>query len=354
MSRRVAYMLGGLLTVVSISLFVIAWATFEAGKPGAPPFADARPDYGVEAGMKLYVPPEAEISSVDTTVYFRDNSGTTHVDVEIFIIGDSLAQLAFPAVIEFREGARMHTGGRSKLTIDRVPAAVVVSRSGAQYIMLRIGGENKESFATVDVSGDLQISAMTTENSRTNFASPKFGDVRECDFLGPGMDVDTFADEYACNIDLLMKASVELKIEGFRRAATRLDYVEPDPADGGGTTLQWRTDNPDLGFRARASWADIAQEANVQRYLFASGVIVGIGTAVAPAAVQLLITASRRRVQPTQDDSSSIEVEGPSTPNEDNPAAVTGSPVPVDDVCLPATEGSALSSENHEPESERH
>lgn len=293
MRKRTSFAAGIFLAGLSLGLFVLSWFLFEAGKPGAPEFSDARTDYGVDAGVRVYLPSAAGVKSINTKVYFKDVAGETSEDIEVTIWRDPSPRTR-TAVVEIREAARLAPDDLERSLTDFFQSrttSVIVSSNGNQYLISR--EDPADRTWTIRVSGRMRVPALTIENSRTSFVSPKFGDVRFCSFLSDGsttepVDVERFRDEYFCDVGPEFSSSVEMQIEGYLRRATRLDYSEPDPAEAEGTTLRWQTNEPDLGFRARASYADIGTEASVQRYLFASGVVVGLAAAAAPISVELL------------------------------------------------------------------
>lgn len=292
-----------ILVVLSIALFVLAWALFEAGKPGSPIFSDALPTYGVNSGVNLYLPKSPGFSRIATTVYLKEVSGYTNEDIAIEILGDNNN---YTAVLELREAARIVPDDlKASLQKWAKPgyASVVNSTNGNQYLIARSPGED---VWTLHLSGRMLTPALNTEQSRTSFVSPKYGNVEFCQFL-PGarsressstVDVESFRNEYICDyspkdpstvFDPEFPHSVDMEIEGYLTRAARLDYTDPPPSmSGQGTALHWHTDDPQLGFRARASYSDLAEEADEQRYIFASGVVAGIASAGIPSIIALL------------------------------------------------------------------
>jgi hypothetical protein len=338
------------LLVLSLLLFGVAWVMFDKGKPGAPEFADAQVDYGVDPGVQIYLPSAFDPTKVATTVYFKETKDGTREDIKVDVIGDALKRQRITIVIELREAARFIPADLAHSSTDD-ETVTAVSRNGNQYIIATLDGRGRLGVEGLQVSGRMQIPALNTENSRTSFASPKFGSVRFCDFLQTSppatqqtpIDVENFADPYPCDsnsarnrgrslTDLAknppFKAPVALEIEGYLRRATRLDFYSPSPPSNEGTNLRWSTDDSDGEFRVRASYVDIGEEANVQRYLFISGVVVGLAAAIAPIAWPLVANAFRTRRQlraAGEHETAPPETTPPETtpPDETNPGETT-------------------------------
>ena len=75
---------------------------------------------------------------------------------------------------------------------------------------------------------------------------------------------------------------------GLDRAATRVDYSSPSPDDDVDEVLHYQSDDARNGFRARASFVDLNDEARDQRLLFISGIAIGLASAIVPSALPLL------------------------------------------------------------------
>ena len=308
------------LLVASFVLFGVAWVMFDKGKPGAPEFADARANYGVDPSVRIYLPSAFDPTKVETTVYFKESQDGTYEDITVTVVGDALKRQRVTIIIELREAARFIPADLAQAsTTDGTMTAV--SRKGNQYIIASLEGAGRLGVEGLQISGRMQIPALKTENSRTSFVSPKFGSVQFCDFLEASppaiqqtpIDVEAFIDPYVCDsqsarnrgrslTDLAKNppftTPVTLEIEGYLRRATRLDFYSPSPPSNDGTKLHWSTEESQGAFRVRASYVDIGAEASVQRYLFISGVVVGLAAAIAPLAPPLLKDAFKRRRRP--------------------------------------------------------
>jgi hypothetical protein len=337
-SERSKLLVGGGLAVLTLVLLALSWWTFESGKPGAPPFADARSDYGVDAGVRVYFPPGTGVKRVELQAFYRDDSGVTRQDLELRFVFGQPVRARIPIYVELREGARLIDDGSQRVQINGSPVDVQESRAGAQYVFFWLTSDGALAPA-FQLSGELRIAALNTENSRSSFVSPKLGEICLYSLVDPGVDVEELTDRYVCEVGSDPMSRVEILVEGFLRTATRLDYVQPDPAEGEGTALRWVSDDADGGFRARASYVDIGQEADVQRYLFASGIVVGLAAAIAPAAVQLLAGGltdmRRRRGREAAEDSA--EADDPTVPEPDDPGGADDGPVPGSERASDAT-----------------
>ena len=299
MASLVKTISGLILLVASVVLLVLAWWLFQAGAPGAPDFPDAKPNYGQNSGTRLYLPASISLSEVDTQVNFRDRDGVTVQEITISTWKKDVPEGFFFAVLELREGARMDNIRYEGFASSTYKLDIAESVSGYQYIVIPLDF----SVRGAQLVGDMEISAINSENSRTSFVSPKFGSIRRCAsipqpsdgsiFDAPPIDFSELAAPFngPCVVDVPLQSKVSIAVVGLSRSATRIDYSDPIPAvekDLRTSSISYSTDEADEGFRARASYVDINREASVQRFLFIAGILVGLAAACAPPAGQLL------------------------------------------------------------------
>ena len=302
--------LGGLLlTLVSIGLCVSSWQMYRTGQPGAPPFADDRVDYGRQSGTTLFLPALSPVERVSTTVRYGEipEGLSQEIEIELERTEPAPTDVVVPAILIIRDGARMDE--ISEATNDNYQGARMglrTTRSGVQYMALEFRpGERRTDDALV--TGRMIVPALTRDNSRTSFVSPRFGDVQKCASTifqsGPNRaaeDLDVLVerllDPFHCIDERTVrerladsaKSSASITVTGLDRAATRVDYSSPSPDDDVDEVLHYQSDDARNGFRARASFVDLNDEARDQRLLFISGIAIGLASAIVPSALPLL------------------------------------------------------------------
>lgn len=303
-----ARIVGGIcLLLVTFALGVASWGLYDAGQPGAPLFADDRNDYGIDAGVTLYVPIQARIQKTSTKVNFVKTGMGTRQDIEIAIYGGRQPETSSPTVIvlEFREGARVDPKTVRSLASDP-HVDIIDARNGNQYLFFNFELDPGLLYYKIQISGEMVIPALAEENSKSAFVSPKYGEKKACASVldGPAAEIlqeaqggtwtDELQDTSTCSsIAVRSTDSVSIAVDGLTRYATRIDYSSPGP-DNDSDTLMFSTETassgeePSKGFRARASYVDINGEARVQRMFFLSGIAVGLATALGPGAISLL------------------------------------------------------------------
>lgn len=290
---------GIILAATSAGLFATAWYMFDAGRPGAPPFSDTRPDYGFETGVAVYVPDSVGIKSVAVSADYKHNPVNERETLQGVTVRASgfgpRREEPFFAIIELEDGAQMDHIESTE------PGLSIRNLANQQLLVVQL-----EDFREIRVSGVMRIPALNTENSRTNFVSPRVGAVNRCDFLTtvspaatPRIPFERWNDAISpCDSSGDIDGSASVEIVDLYRTAPRLDYVVPEPI-GEPDSLQWKSDDAGLGLRVRASYVDINREAIVQRLLFLSGVIIGLAAACAPYAVERILRGFFRRGKST-------------------------------------------------------
>lgn len=297
--------MGGLaLALVSITLFLLAWALFEQGQPGAPAFADSRADYGLDSGVVIYLPEAEPVRSTSVSAEYRHDPAAEDQTIQRVTIdvtrSDDSRDEPFFAMLELKDGARMNT---VRYQAPDSPPAEVHELPDRQLIVIRLDHSGDGA-----VSGVMRIPALSTENSRTNFVSPRIGDAYRCDFLpaGPATTPPQVpvarwlsGDPIPCGPSAAIPHAGGVEIVDLYRIAPRLDYVVPRPLDESGS-LKWHVDDAGEGLKVRASYVDINREAVVQRLMFLSGVIVGLAAGCAPYAMELMVGGFSRGTESSQ------------------------------------------------------
>lgn len=108
-----------------------------------------------------------------------------------------------------------------------------------------------------------------------------------------------------------------------------MDYAEPSPDDNG--NLRWTRRSGEPAVAARASYANINEEAAVQRAFFLSGTVIGLAGGALPSAVQLLYQSLARPHRPRP------------VPAVTDPSGADAAGTPPDDVATrPGAAGDAV------------
>ncbi|MFC4529995.1 hypothetical protein [Sphaerisporangium dianthi] len=284
-------MAGTLLLVAAVLLCTLAWALFDAGRPGAPLSPHLRPDYGFDSDVTIYLPREAKLTNSSLNVSYEKSQEPGHQErwtQSLTLYWDTARAKPFPVILEFRGGARIdrpHIGNSDLESIEL---------GDRQLVLL---DESRR------LSGEMRIPPISAENSRIAFASPEVGSQMRCTGLAAAthngdLSALTFAEwdriSSACDFtDFKRHTTMVLLLD---EAPLRVDYLSVEPVEAGNTPgFSWRSEGDLATLRVRASYVDVNGEAIAQRMLFLSGIVVGLAAACAPNAVQSLSTYIRRR-----------------------------------------------------------
>jgi len=293
---------GTLLLILSALMVAASWVLFERGQPGTPVFPDLRPDYGVDSTVTVYLPGEAPSSWSALSAVYRQRgvraNGEALVEQQLDLTNTHTPAPAGPlrAVVELRGAARVNDP-----TVAGRPATTV-ELGDRQLILVELG---ESSVGAGGVRGTMRIPPLTTENSRTSFASPEVGVQKACDDLGTVTGAGRLAAltyaQWAAVADSCPPTAYSRQT--FIRLVTgsapvRVDYLDTHPIEAGGSPMfRWKSEGTAASLRVRSSFVNIDEEAFGQRLFFLAGVAVGLATACAPYALQSLFVYTSGRAR---------------------------------------------------------
>ncbi|MET8139548.1 hypothetical protein ABZU32_04475 [Sphaerisporangium sp. NPDC005288] len=284
-------MAGILLLTTAVSLCGLAWALFDAGRPGAPLSPHLRPDYGFDSDVTIYLPREAKLTESSLNVSYEKSQEPGHQDEwtqSLALYWDTARANPFPVILEFRGGARID---RPRIGETKLQSVELGDR---QLVLL---DDSRR------LTGEMRIPPISAENSRIAFASPQVGSQMQCTGLAAAthngnLSGLTFAEwdriSSACDFTDFKRYTQMVLI--LDEAPLRVDYLSVEPVEAGNTPgFSWKSEGELATLQVRASYVDVNGEAIAQRMLFLSGVVIGLAAACAPNAIHSISTYIHRR-----------------------------------------------------------